>query len=110
MQDAAALISDQVINGVFPIRILKVTGAEVILNQGGIRTSPGEQFTVFSEGEELKDPDTNETLGAPETPIASIRIDRVDSKLSYGTVTTGDPGKIVPEHAICRRAAPPPAP
>jgi hypothetical protein len=108
MEDAAAVIADQVVTGVFPIRVLKVTGTEVILNQGGQRTSEGEEFEVFNEGEELIDPDTRETLGQVETVVGRIRIARVTQKISYGQVISGDPTKIMPEKAVCRRAAPAP--
>jgi curli biogenesis system outer membrane secretion channel CsgG len=109
MEDAAAMIADQVITGVFPIRVLKITGDEVVLNQGGLRTAEGEEFEVFNQGEELIDPDTNEPLERVESVVARVRITRLTTKLAYGKVIAGDASKITPEHAICRRAAPPPS-
>jgi curli biogenesis system outer membrane secretion channel CsgG len=108
MEDAAAVIADKVITGVFPIRVLKVTGREIILNQGGNRTNVGEEFQVFNEGEELVDPDTKEVLERVESSIGVVRITRVTTKLSYAEVISGDAAKITPENAVCRRAAPPP--
>jgi hypothetical protein len=103
MLDAADDISDEVISGVFPIRVQSIDGPAIVLNQGGVRTPVDSQLDVYKLGKAATDADTNESLDRIETWIARIRITRITSKLSYAMVIAGDAGKIDPATVICRR-------
>ncbi len=76
-------ISNRISDVIFPIRILAVQGAEVVVNRGenaGIEV--GDMFDVFAQGDALIDPDTGENLGNAEFKIATVQIRRVNPKIS----------------------------
>lgn len=56
-------------------------------NDGGVRA--GATFAVFHPGDKLIDPDTGQSLGAPETQIGSIVIDTVQDKYSVAKMPSG---------------------
>ena len=61
--------------GEWSARVVTVTGGNAIINAGsesGIK--PGQRFLVFRAGEDLKDPDTGESLGAEETQVGEIEV------------------------------------
>ena len=60
-------------------------------------------FDVYQQGEAIKDVSSGETLGAPEEKIATIRITRVDPKMSYAVVAEGTPLASIPDGAVVRR-------
>lgn len=88
-----------VVNEIFPISVVAMTGATVALSQGGQSVAIGNRYQAVFMGEELIDPQTGETLGKMESPCCVIRIDRVAERTSYGTVE-GElpmlPGTFVP--------------
>jgi hypothetical protein len=48
---------------------------DIIINSGqeaGLKT--GDTFVVYRMGEEMKDPDTGESLGAEETKVGEIQV------------------------------------
>lgn len=103
----------KVIDTVFPIRIIAVGDDGVVsINRGeGGGVPVGTELDVFSEGEEMVDPDTGEVLGSAETKIGRIRVDQVLPKFSKCSIVAGRPQK----GNICRPAhgdvsAPPPPP
>jgi hypothetical protein len=56
---------------------------------------------IVSQGKELFDADTKESLGTTETLLATIRIEKVSPRLSYAKVVEGDLSKLS-EGLICR--------
>ena len=40
-------------------------------------------FDVFTQGKEIIDSDTKESLGTTENRVAAIKIDKVSQKISY---------------------------
>ena len=61
--------------GGWSAKIVTVAGGNCIINAGsesGLK--PGQHFLVFRAGEELKDPDTGESLGAEETQVGEIEV------------------------------------
>jgi hypothetical protein len=67
----------------------------------------GQRWKAVFLGEELKDPQTGRSLGRNEVPAGTIRVDRVSSQTSYGTLEEGGAalaGKIFTPGAIELRA------
>jgi len=91
-----------IIDQLYPIRIASIDkDGQVIINQGGSRISVGQLLNIFSQGRELFDADTKESLGTTEVLVATIRIDKVMSRMSYAKLVEGDLAKIT-EGLICR--------
>ena len=99
---AANQLVEKIIDQLYPIRIASIDqNGQVIINQGGSRISVGQLLDIVSQGKELFDADTKESLGTTETLIATIRIDKVMPKISYAKVVEGDLTKLS-EGLICR--------
>jgi TolB-like protein len=99
---AANQLVEQIIDQLYPIRIASIDkDGQVIINQGGSRIAVGQLLDVVSQGRELFDADTKESLGTTETLIATIKIDRVMPRISYAKLVGGDLAKLS-EGLICR--------
>jgi len=106
----------EVIDAVYPIRIISVNSNGVVaINRGeGGGVDVGMELDVFTEGEEMIDPDTGEVLGSMETKVARIRVSQVLAKFSKCSIVGGSPAV----GNVCRPAsgpadfapAPPPPP
>lgn len=75
-----------VVNEIFPVSVIALTGDQVVLSQGGKSVSKGDRYEAVILGEELKDPQTGRSLGRNEVPCCTIRVDRVADQTSYGTI------------------------
>ncbi|GAM57299.1 putative periplasmic protein [Vibrio ishigakensis] len=85
---------------IFPHRIAKVSGNEVIVASGGDTMRVGDVYEVYSLSEEIFDPYTGESLGQEETKTSELKITRVLPKLSYAKIS----GKgSVKKHDIIRK-------
>ena len=83
----SAQMVDQLLDLVFPVRIIKVQGDRVFLNRGkdgGFK--PGMRLKVYTEGEALIDPYTKEVLGAAEEYAGIIKVTRVNPKFTLATI------------------------
>jgi hypothetical protein len=99
---AANQVVEKIIDNIYPIRIASIDkDGQVIINQGGSRISVGQLLDIVSQGKELFDADTKESLGTTETLVATIRIDKVMPRMSYAKFVEGDLAKIS-EGLICR--------
>lgn len=108
---AANQLVEKIVDQLYPIRIASIDNdGQVIINQGGSRIAVGQLLDIVSQGKELFDADTKESLGTTETLVATIRIDKVMPRLSYAKLVEGDLAKLS-EGLICRprkaEAAPP---
>jgi curli biogenesis system outer membrane secretion channel CsgG len=111
----AAVVS--LVESVYPVKVIKAetrnvavdggTRAEtwVWISAGGVRARPGEQFRVYSEGEELVDPDTGISLGSERVLLATIEVAEVQDKYSKARVVDGD-GASLERGAVCERVLP----
>jgi curli biogenesis system outer membrane secretion channel CsgG len=92
----------KIIARIYPIRIATIQqDGTVVINQGGDRISVGMLLDVFAEGEKIFDQDTKESLGRIENLVATMKIERVDQKISFAKVISGDASKIS-KGLICR--------
>ncbi|KAF3978430.1 MAG: penicillin-binding protein activator LpoB [Methylococcales symbiont of Iophon sp. n. MRB-2018] len=100
---AAKEIIQKAVANIYPLKVVKVQdNGEIVLNQGGVTISNGEELNIFHLGEQLVDPYTGESLGSYETWVATIKINRVIPKMSFGSVIKGDLASIKKGN-ICRR-------
>jgi len=86
----AAQMTDQLVDAVFPMRVLNVQGAQVWINRGkdgGLKK--GNVLKVFRPGIALIDPDTGENLGSAETEVGKIKVTRVNPKFTIAEVVKG---------------------
>jgi curli biogenesis system outer membrane secretion channel CsgG len=108
-RDLCDMLTLKTIDGVYPVRVIGVSGGVVSLNRGqGGGLEVGQVLDVFAEGEEMIDPDTGESLGSEEVKLGSIRVTEVLARFSKAVPMDGN--AVVPNGAICRKvAAPAPA-
>ena len=93
INQAAAVIAKKMEEFPFEGSVVKVSGdGEVIINRGSeFGVEAGQELTMGTEGETLVDPSSGEVLGKEKgKDIGKIKITRVDKKVSYATVTTGE--------------------
>lgn len=89
MDSLSGRIGNAIVTEIFPVSVVALNGDQVVLSQGGDTLSIGERWQAVALGEELKDPQTGNSLGRNEMPCCTIRIDRVSSQTSYGTIEEG---------------------
>ena len=90
MEKAAAQLADQLVDTVFPMKVLRVAGGQVWINRGqdgGLRK--GMRLNVYHPGEVLIDPDTGENLGSAETYAGQIQVERVNPKFTIAKIVKG---------------------
>lgn len=89
MDSLAGQIGSAIITEIFPVSVVALTGDQVVLSQGGNSLQIGQRWKAVYLGDEIKDPQTGRSLGRNETPVGTVRIDRVSSQTSYGTLEEG---------------------
>jgi curli biogenesis system outer membrane secretion channel CsgG len=91
---------------IYPIRVVNVNGDEVVLNAGGNSLREGMIFNVFKEGKKIVDPYTGESLGKTEIKVGEVQVTRVDSKVTYAKHINGAQifsGQVLRERASVNR-------
>jgi len=68
----------------FPIAIIKLEGDTAILNQGAAMLKVGETYNAIRLGEDVKDPQTGQSLGRLESPVGTVQIVKVAEKMAFG--------------------------
>jgi hypothetical protein len=92
---AANEVVKTIIDRLYPIRVAAIQeDGTVVLIQGGDKIAEGTLLGVFTEGREIFDSDTKESLGKVENVVATIKINRVEPKMSFAQVVDGDASKI----------------
>jgi hypothetical protein len=103
IKSAATPIVDKIISGLYPARIAKILpDGQVIINKGGKDIAESDVYEVLTEGTELFDYDTKESLGKIEESVAAVKITKVMSNFSYAAIVQGDASKLS-EGLICRK-------
>lgn len=88
--DEAARKMATALDNSFPAAVVSLQeNGDIILDQGGALMNPGIHFDIFRLGKDLVSPGTGLFLGSEETPIATVVIDRVDSRKSTARVIAG---------------------
>lgn len=68
----------------FPITVASREGNRVILSQGGQSVREGARYALVSLGQEIKDPQTGQSLGRTEYDCCEVVIDKVTPTMSQG--------------------------
>jgi len=90
LRTLASQIGEKIVSDIYPLRVVNVLGPNsVVLNQGADTIKVGQTYSANVLGNMAFDPYTKEPLGRVETPVGTVRISRVDPKLSYGDLTSG---------------------
>jgi curli production assembly/transport component CsgG len=88
LQDMEGEIASRAVESIlartFPIAVVSREGNSVVLSQGGQSIKENARYSAVLLGEELKDPQTGQSLGRKETPCCEVIIDKVAQNLSYG--------------------------
>ncbi len=94
----AKLITDNMEKVPWSGKVLKVNADGTLLMKPGSEgnVAIGDEFNVFHEGEELKDPDRGTSLGSEETKVGSIKVieDALKGKASKAKITDGQDIKV----------------
>lgn len=103
-KDVSAQMADQLVDVVFPMKILNTQGKQVWINRGkdgGLKV--GDKLKVFRLGLDLIDPDTGEFLGSSEMEIGKIKVTRVNPKFTIAEISEIAPDKAVQNGDIVRK-------
>jgi hypothetical protein len=95
--DAATRLANSVVGSLFPIQVLRAQDDDIFVNRGeagGIFV--GEIYQIFSIGEALIDPVTNEKLGNTEKLLGEVEIIRVNPRFSVARAKTPLTGQVKP--------------
>ncbi len=105
MSVAAREICYDIVNNIYPMRVTGKTTLELVLNQGGSNVREGDMLDVFRQGEAIPDVTfgQDDILDVTEEKIATIRISRVNPKMSYAVVADGLPMDQILVGAVVRR-------
>jgi hypothetical protein len=106
-RQAAANIAQRIVDALVPIKLIRVSDAEVELSRGaltGIRE--GNLFDVFEMGEALKDPDTGRVVDRQQQRLGQIQVTSVDPGKATARVVSQTGTMRV--GAVCRPVPPPP--
>jgi len=106
MAVASSKICHQIVDNIYPVRVTEKTTFELVLNMGGKNMLVGQIYDVFRLVREVVNvANEEETLGASEEKVATIRITRVTPKMSYAVGVDGTPINNIEIGSIVRRAA-----
>jgi hypothetical protein len=92
-------LANAIVGSLSPIQVLQTKDADIFVNRGeGGGIFAGEIYQIFSVGEALVDPTTNEKLGNTEKLLGEVEIVRVNPRFSVahakaplaGEVKAGD--------------------
>jgi hypothetical protein len=85
---AARKLVSGMVETIFPIRVVRRDGNMLVLNRGEGSIDQGVQLSVFVLGEDLRDPQSGESLGRMETHVATGTVIEVKPKYSVLRLTS----------------------
>jgi curli biogenesis system outer membrane secretion channel CsgG len=85
----AQVLVEQILNSIYPPKVVDVSGERLIINMGGSVIKEGEVYTLFALGKKLIDPYIKEYLARDEIEIGKIEITKVKPKISYAKLLLG---------------------
>lgn len=94
MDSLSGQMTKAIVNEIFPVSVIALTGNQVVLSQGGKSVSVGERYDAVMLGQALTDPQTGRSLGRMELPCCVVAIDRVADQTSYGTIEGNVPPQL----------------
>lgn len=88
---ASAKLVDQLVEAIYPIRVAKIMNkSTAVINRGAPSVKKGQAFMVFLMGEEIKDPQSGESLGALEIEIGTAKVINTNPKYSVVKLDDGE--------------------
>lgn len=91
VSNASVKLVDQLVEAIYPIRVAKVMGKNMaVINRGSSSVTKGQAFVVFLMGEEIKDPQSGESLGALEIEIGTAKVINTNPKFSVVKLDDGE--------------------
>jgi len=99
----SAQMADQLVDAVFPMKIMNIQGRQVFINRGkdgGLKK--GQILHIFRPGMALIDPDTGENLGSAESMIGKIKVTRINPKFTIAEIVNKEEGESVERGDILR--------
>lgn len=84
--DAVGEIGETILFAIYPLRVEKIDGQTIYIGQGGNQLDVGDEYDVFSLGEQIEDSYTGESLGQVEEFVGIAKIENVTSKMSSAKV------------------------
>ena len=94
----SATLADQFVDSVYPMKVVKRDRRnQVFINRGkdgGLKI--GQIYEVYYAGEELIDPDTGESLGASEEFVGTIKIARINPKMTVAKIVSEEDAENAP--------------
>ncbi len=102
LEVVASLVSNGVLDLLFPVKVLDVVSpTEFYLNQGSARISQGDKLALFTKGRTLTDPDTGIEIKIDGTKVATLEATTVNAKYTIAKLVDGD-GSAVKKGDIVR--------
>jgi hypothetical protein len=77
-----ASLGHQLVESVFPARVIGADGAALTVSAGESQFAPGDAVRVYRRGAALKDPDTGESLGYAEQLFGGGRVEQATARVS----------------------------
>jgi len=100
----SAQMADQLVDTVFPMRVLNSQNNQVWINRGqdgGLDI--GDILNVYNPGVDLIDPDTGENLGSAESFVGKIKVARVNPKFTIADIVESQSGSPISKGDIVRK-------
>ncbi|WP_320006375.1 CsgG/HfaB family protein [Maridesulfovibrio sp.] len=82
----ASTIGNKIVEGIFPLMVVSVSGKTMYLGQGGETIKKGQKFSLIQYGKRMVDPYTKESLGREEIPVGVIQVTDVQAKTSRANI------------------------
>ena len=79
-----------IVEGIFPLTVVSVSGKSVFLGQGGETVKKGQKFRLVQYGKRIIDPHTKESLGREEKNVGVVKVVDVQAKVSRATILSAD--------------------
>ena len=87
---AAGNVTEQLINELFPILVVAVSGNDIAISAGSDILIPGQEVYIFKRGEAMKDPYTGQEIGTFDSQSAIARVTRTEASIAYADIITGE--------------------
>ena len=95
--ETAARLANAIVGSLVPIQVVQVQDTDIFVNRGeGGGIFAGEIYQIFSIGEPLIDPATNEKLGYTEKLLGEVEIFRVNPRFSVARAKAPLTGQVKP--------------
>ena len=94
-----------ILDVIYPIMIVSVSGDMVTLGQGGSQLKRNDRLEIFRLGKRLTDPYTKEFIGREEVNVGLLEVKRVNPKQSHARIIESSDGIFInfePKKFICR--------